>query len=488
MSDDRQLIREPSSQMTPALSRRHFLWNTAGGIGGIALAWLLNRDQTRAANVAGVSAARAPHFAPKAKRVVQIFCCGGVSHIDTFDYKPELERLHGKTLEGKGENLGFFGQPGKVMKSVYDFRQHGQSGAWVSNLLPHLAGCVDDVCFIHSMFAKSNNHTPATFQMNSGFTMNGFPSMGAWLSYGLGTENENLPAFVVLPDPRGLIAGGSINWTSGFLPANHQGVPFRTNSREPIVDLNTPAKVAGGRGADMKLLAAMNREYADAHPGDSAFAARLRSYELAARMQVSIPEATNLDGESDTTKKLYGLNEESNKGFARNCLMARRLLERGVRFVQIFNGGSFGSPRINWDGHENLKENHDNQAATMDKPVAALIKDLKQRGMLEDTLFLWATEFGRGPATQGLNSPGRDHHPTAFTCFLAGAGVKRGFRYGKSDDVGYFVEENKVTIPDFHATILHLLGLDHEKLTFYHNGINRRLTDVHGKVIRDILA
>ncbi|HWN94297.1 MAG TPA: DUF1501 domain-containing protein [Methylomirabilota bacterium] len=488
MSDDRQLIHKPSGEVAPALSRRHFLWNTAGGLGGIALAWLLNRDQSRAANGAGVSAARAPQFAPKAKRVVQIFCCGGVSHIDTFDYKPALERLHGKTLEGKGENLGFFGQPGKVMKSVYDFRQHGKSGAWVSSLLPHLAGCVDDVCFIHSMFAKSNNHTPASFQMNSGFTMNGFPSMGAWLSYGLGNENENLPAFVVLPDPRGLMAGGSINWTSGFLPANHQGVPFRTNSREPVVDLNTPLKVAPGRDADMNLLAAMNGEYANAHPGDGAFAARLRSYELAARMQVSIPEASNLDGESEATKNLYGLHEDANKGFGRNCLMARRLLERGVRFVQIFNGGSFGSPRINWDGHENLKENHDNQAATMDKPVAALIKDLKQRGMLEDTLFIWATEFGRGPATQGLNSPGRDHHPTAFTCFLAGAGVKKGFRHGVTDDVGYFVAENKVTIPDFHATILHLLGLDHEKLTFYHNGINRRLTDVHGKVIHDILS
>jgi uncharacterized protein (DUF1501 family) len=238
----------------------------------------------------------------------------------------------------------------------------------------------------------------------------------------------------------------------------------------------------------MDLLAAMNREFAEAHPADTAFAARLRAYELAARMQASIPEATNLDTESDATKKLYGLDEEANKGFSRNCLMARRLLERGVRFVQIFNGGAFGSPRINWDGHENLKENHDKQAATMDKPVAALIHDLKQRGMLDDTLFVWATEFGRSPATQGLNSPGRDHHPTAFTCFLAGAGVKKGYRYGESDEVGYFVAKDKVTIPDFHATILHLLGIDHEKLTFYHNGINRRLTDVHGEVIDGILT
>lgn len=471
------------------LSRRHFLANTAGGIGGLALAWLLNREQARAAAPGIASSARPTHFPAKAKRVVQIFCCGGVSHIDTFDYKPELEKFHGKTLEGRGENLGFFGQPGKVMKSPYEFRQHGQSGAWVSSLLPHLAGCVDDVTFIHSMFAKSNNHTPATFQMNSGFTLNGFPSMGAWMSYGLGTENENLPTFVVLPDPRGQPAGGSINWTSGFLPANHQGVQFRTNSREPVVDLNTPATIpAATREADMKLLAAMNREFADAQAGDDTFAARLRSYELAARMQVSIPDASNLDAESAETKTLYGLDKESNKGFGRNCLMARRLLERGVRFVQIYNGGAFGSPRINWDGHENLKQNHDTQAATMDQPVAALIKDLKQRGMLEDTLVIWSTEFGRSPSTQGINAPGRDHHPVAFTCFLAGAGVKKGFRHGTTDDVGYSVAENKVTIPDFHATILHLLGLDHEKLTFYHNGINRRLTDVHGKVIRDILT
>ena len=372
--------------LPPVLSRRHFLANTAGGLGGVALAWLLNRDQARASGAP--SSARLSHHPAKAKRVVQIFCCGGVSHLDTFDYKPELERMHGKTLEDKGENLGFFGQPGKVMKSVYEFRQHGRSGAWMSSLLPHLAGCVDDVCFIHSMYAKSNNHTPATFQMNSGFTLNGFPSMGAWLSYGLGTENENLPAFVVLPDPRGLIAGGSINWTSGFLPANHQGVPFRTNSREPIVDLNTPATIASrARSKDMDLLASMNREFAESNPGDGAFAARLRSYELAARMQVSIPEATNLDSESEATKRLYGIDEESNKGFSRNCLMARRLLERGVRFVQVYSGGPIaGRPRKSWDAHENVMENHGIEAARIDQPVAALLRDLKQRGMLEALL------------------------------------------------------------------------------------------------------
>lgn len=471
------------SSLAPC-SRRRFLQSSVGGLSAASLAWMAQRNTLAAASGRSTS-----HIAPRARRVIQIFCCGGVSHLDTFDHKPDLERWHGKSLEGKGENLGFFGQPGKVMKSPYAFQQQGQSGAWVSNLLPHLATCVDDLCFIHSMVAKSNNHTPATFQMNSGFTMNGFPSMGAWLSYGLGTENENLPTFVVLPDPRGLLAGGSINWTSGFLPANHQGVPFRTQRKEPIVDLETPSTVsAGERAEDMKFLATMNREFTETHGNEGAFAARLRAYELAARMQTSIPEACNLEAEPESVRRMYGLDHENNKGFAKNCIMARRLLERGVRFVQIFNGGAFGSPRINWDGHENLKENHDNQAATMDQPVAALIQDLKQRGMLDDTLVIWATEFGRSPATQGIDSPGRDHHPTAFTCFLAGAGVKKGYRHGVTDELGYFVSEDAVTIPDFHATILHILGIEHEKLTFYHNGINRRLTDVHGKVIQEILS
>ncbi len=418
-----------------------------------------------------------------------MFCAGGVSHLETFDYKPELARLHGKTLEGKGENLGFFGQPGRLMQSVYPFRQHGQSGSWVSDLLPELAKCVDDLCFIHSMFAKSNNHTPAAFQMNSGFTLNGFPCMGSWLSYGLGTENENLPAFVVLPDPRGLPAGGSIHWTSGFLPANHQGVPFRTNSEEPISDLRTPSGITDAtRKVDMQWLADMNREFAASQQDEDAFAARIRAYELAAQMQLSIPLATDFADESADTLAMYGIDDPRNKGFSRNCLMARRLLERGVRFVQLHNGGAFGSPRINWDGHENMKENHDAQAATMDRPVAALIRDLKQRGMLDDTLFIWSTEFGRSPVTQGIGSTGRDHHPSVFTCFLAGAGVQGGMHYGTSDEIGYSVAENQVIIPDFHATILHLLGIDHEKLTFYHNGIQRRLTDVHGQVLYPILA
>jgi hypothetical protein len=471
----------------PVLSRRHFLWQSGGGLGAIALAWMLDRE-TRAAARETASPAQRPHFAPKAKRVVQIFCCGGVSHVDTFDHKPDLAKLHGQELTNKGKIDTFFGQPGRLMKSPFAFRRRGKSGLWVSDLLPHLAGCADDMTFIYSMVAKTSNHTPATFQMNTGFTMNGFPCLGAWLSYGLGSDNMDLPAFVVLPDPRGLPAGGAINWTNGFLPAAHQGVAFRT-SGEPIPDLFPPKDVPPDRRrAGMDLLARMNQDFLDTDPGDSTLAARLRSYELAARMQASIPEAVKFSDETEETKRLYGLNDKASEAFGRNCLLARRLLERGVRFVQLFNGGAFGSPRINWDAHEDLVENHTKQSAVMDKPVAGLLRDLKRRGMLDDTLVIWNTEFGRTPFTQGINGKGRDHHQLAFTCWLAGAGLKPGFGYGTTDEVGYQPAENAVTIYDFHATILRLLGLDHKRLTFYHNGIRRRLTDVHGEVVEDVLA
>jgi hypothetical protein len=469
-----------------ALSRRHFLWQAGGGLGAIALAWILDRE-ARAAGRETASLGR-PHFTPKAKRVVQIFCAGGVSHVDTFDHKPDLAKHHGEELTGKGAIDTFFGQPGRLMKSPFAFGRRGKSGLWVSDLLPHLAGCVDDITFIYSMVAKTSNHTPATFQMNTGFTMNGFPCLGAWLSYGLGSDNENLPAFVVLPDTRGLPAGGAINWTNGFLPAAHQGVAFRTTGA-PIPDLFPPGDVdAGGRKAGMDLLGQMNREFLDANPGDSTLAARIRSYELAARMQVSIPEAVNFADETEATKRLYGLDNKDSEGFGRNCLLARRLLERGVRFVQLFNGGAFGAPRINWDAHEDLVENHTKQAAVMDKPVAGLLTDLKRRGMLDDTLVIWNTEFGRTPFTQGIGGKGRDHHQLVFTCWLAGAGLKPGFGYGASDEFGYKPADKPVTVYDFHATVLHLLGLDHKRLTYYHNGTQRRLTDVHGEVVEDVLA
>jgi hypothetical protein len=473
------------------LSRRHFLWQAGGGLGAIALACLLHEEgsaQRIGKAQPSESAPRPAHFPARAKRVIQIFCTGGVSHIDTFDFKPELIKNDGKAMIGKGKIDTFFGQPGNLMKSPFAFRRRGNSGLWASDLLPHLAECVDDMTFLYAMTSKSSNHTPATFFMNSGFTINGFPCLGAWLSYGLGTENQDLPAFVVLPDPRGVPAGGSINWTSGFLPAAHQGAAFRS-SGEAIPDLFPPREVdSTARQASMTFLEKANRDFLAANPGDSTLAARIRAYELAARMQTSIPEVIKSDSESEATKRLYGLDDPATAPFAKNCLLARRLLERGVRFVQIYHGGAFGAPRINWDAHEDIVENHTRQAASMDRPVAGLLKDLKARGLLHDTLLLWTTEFGRTPITQGINAKGRDHHPHAFTCWMAGAGLKPGFGYGSSDEVGYHAADNPVEVYDFHATVLHLLGLDHKRLTFYHNGIRRRLTDVHGNVIASILA
>ncbi len=459
-------------------SRRSFLGQSLG-LGGVALTWLLHRD--------GLAAETSrPHFAPKAKRVLLIFCPGGVSHVDTFDFKPELAKHNGKSLGVKLDT--FFGQPGNLMKSPFAFRQFGQCGHWVSDLFPHLSQRVDDLTFIHSMQAKSANHTPAGFQMLTGFILNGFPCMGSWVTYGLGSENENLPAFVVLPDPRGLPAGGAINWTNGFLPAAYQGVAFRTIG-DPVPDLSTPKNTSTSERADsMNLLDQANREFLESTPGDSSLAARIRTYQLAARMQSTIPEVMDLAGETEETKRLYGMDQKASEAFGRNCLLARRLLERGVRFVQLFHGGAFGSPRINWDAHEDIVENHRTQAAVADKPLAGLLHDLKRRGMLDDTLIVWTTEFGRTPITQGIGAKGRDHHPQAFTVWLAGAGLKHGYSHGNSDQFGYLATENPTSIYDLHATILHLLGLDHTKLTFYHNGIRRRLTDVHGKVVDAILA
>jgi hypothetical protein len=461
-------------------TRRDFMQD--GGLASVALAWMLGSD-------ARGGEAGALHFKPKAKRVVQIFAAGGVSHLDTFDYKPELAKRDGQELTDKGKIDPFFGQPGRLRKSPFAFEKHGESGRWVSSLLPNLATCVDDMTFLNSMVAKSSNHTPATFQMNSGFTMNGFPCLGAWLSYGLGTENQDLPTFVVLPDPRGLPAGGAINWTSGFLPASHQGVAFRSGTADPVADLGTPgATSASARRDSLALLAELNHADLEANPGDSSLNARIRSYELAARMQSSIPDVIDFANEPATTKTLYGLDNPSTAGFGRNCLLARRLLERGVRFVQLYHGGAFGSPRTNWDAHEDIVENHTNQAVSLDQPLAALLKDLKSRGMLDDTLILWTTEFGRTPYTQGINGKGRDHHQLAFTCWMAGAGLKPGIAHGLTDDVGYNVAENPVSVYDLHATVLQLLGLDHKRLTYYHNGIQRRLTDVHGEVIGGILS
>jgi hypothetical protein len=472
----------------PRAHRRDFLRDAAAGLGAVALAWLLNEEARGDGSAAG------PHFPARARRVIQIFAVGGVSHIDTFDYKPELQKRDGQELSEKGQLDPFFGAPGRLKRSPFSFSQHGKSGLWVSSLLPDLATCVDDITFVRSMVARSSSHSPAIFQMNTGFAQSGFPSLGAWLSYGLGSIHDDLPTFVVLPDPRGLTAGGPANWGSGFLPAVHQGVPFRLEAQSqtqvaPVAELFPPAGVsAPARRAGLQFLAGLNRRFAEENPGESVLAARTRSYELAARMQVSIPEAVDFAGETEATRRLYGLDAPATAAFGRNCLLGRRLLERGVRFVQIYHGASFGTPRVNWDAHEDLEENHRKEAAVLDRPLAGLLKDLKARGMLKNTLLVWTTEFGRAPYSQGNDGKGRDHHPLAFTCWMAGAGLKPGIAFGSTDELGYNVVADPVTIYDFHATILHLLGLDHKRLTFLHNGINRRLTDVHGRVVHEILA
>ena len=458
-------------------TRREMLWEVGGGLAGLALAQM---------EAQGAPRKPGPHFEPKAKNVILIFLPGGISHIDTFDYKPDLVKHHGKATKGENTITPFFGKPGAVMKSPWEFRQYGKSGKWVSDLLPHLAQRVDDMTFFHSMVARSNAHGPAIFQMSTGYIFQGFPSVGSWVSYGLGSENQNLPSFVVLPDPRGLPPCGVANWGNGFLPSQHQGVMFG-DQKNPIADLRAPVAPTV-QAASYDLLSQLNEEHLGVHPGEDALAGRIRAYEMAARMQLSAPEVTDIAGESDATKEMYGLNDPASRAYGYNCLLARRLVERGVRCVQLFNGGHFGAPRINWDGHEDLRANHTRCAATMDKPTAALLADLKQRGMLDDTLVVWTTEFGRLPISEGIGEGGRDHNPEGFTAFMAGAGLKPGYSYGRTDELGYKAAENPTTLYDFHATMLHLMGLDHTRLTWYHNGLQRRLTDVHGHVIRDVLA
>jgi hypothetical protein len=491
-----------------AFHRRDFLsWSTAC-LGSVAFAHLLQRESRAATPPEAVPAC--PHFAARCQRVIHIYLCGGLSHLDSFDYKPTLAKYHGQPLPSSEKPETFFGKIGLLRKNDWDFRQHGESGLWISDLFPHLAGCADELTVIRSMLADSANHTPATFQANTGFRLNGFPVLGSWLSYGMGCESDDLPAYVVLPDPRGLPAGSTINWTNGFLPARHQGVAFRTKG-QPIEDLfpqkpggsvppdqeprgRSPA-ASGGFDTDLEqdtraFIAALNERHRQTRP-ESELEARLRSYELAAKMQLSVPEVTDLMRESAATQDAYGLNRTETADFGRSCLLARRLLERGVRFVQLFSGGSFGSPRINWDGHESVKENHTQEALRVDQPTAALLRDLRQRGMLDDTLVLFTTEFGRTPFAQseaGTLGAGRDHNMYGFSVWLAGGGLKHGIAHGSTDDIGWKSVDQVVTWPDFHATVLHLLGIDHTRLTYYHNGIQRRLTNVHGEVVTGILA
>jgi hypothetical protein len=477
-----------------SLSRRQFLWRAGGGLGGVALAYLLGTEADGPlpeALAAGAAARRRGglHHPARAKRVVQLFMSGAASQVDTFDYKPELIRRAGQPFDPGGKVELFQSDPGVVMPSPWEWRRHGECGRWVSGLLPHLATCVDDMAFIYSMVSKSNVHGPATFMQNTGFVLPGFPSMGAWVSYGLGSLSADLPTFVVLPDARGFAPNGPANWGAGFLPASHQGTMVRPGAATPIYDLFPPADAGitpESEAEGLSLLRQLNRSHREQRPGDSRLDARIASYELAARLQMSAPGVLDVSGEPPETRKLYGLDEPVTADFGLRCLIARRLLERGVRFVQVWSGADNGFPRRNWDSHEELARDHGMMAAEMDRPAAALLKDLKARGLLDDTIVIWTTEFGRMPCSQG--SKGRDHNPDTFTTWLAGGGVKGGATYGASDEWSYRAVLNPTYCYDLHATVLHLLGLDHTRLTVRHNGIDRRLTDVHGQVIGELVG
>ena len=454
------------------MTRRDLLFHSGGGLGGVALAALLDA-QTQPA---------------RAKRVVQIFLSGAVSQCDTFDYKPLLIEKAGQPWD-PGEKVELFqSNPGVTMPSPWSWKQYGQSGKWVSDLLPAIGSRVDDLAFVHSLISKSNIHGPATFLQTTGFVLPGFPSAGAWVSYALGTMNKNLPDFVVLPDPRGVPPNGPANWGAGFLPAAHQGTSIRAGSADPIQDLQPPTGSFITPASDrdgLALLHRLNQTHRNERPGDSRLDARIASYEMAARLQLSAPEVLSIESESAATRALYGLDNPRTGDMGRRCLTARRLLERGVRFVQIWSGADNGFPRRNWDSHENLAKDHGELGFSVDRPVAGLLEDLKARGLLEDTIVHWASEFGRMPCSQG--SKGRDHNPFGYTSWLAGGGIRGGVSYGATDEWSYKAVDKPVYGYDIHATMLRLLGVDHTRLTFRHNGIDRRLTDVHGRVIAELI-
>lgn len=467
-----------------SVSRRQFLHNAAGGIGGLALTSMTARGAQ-------------PHHAAKARRVIQIFCPGGMSHVDTFDYKPELIKRAGKPFDPDGKVQFFASKPGNCQPGWWSFRQHGECGRWVSDLFPKLATHVDDMAFIHSMQSKTALHGPGCFMMNTGQTLPGFPSMGAWVTYGLGSESENLPSFVVLPDPRGLPPGGPINWGAGFLPAVHQATTLDTdNAEQPIADLFPPKDFAGAsRAQDQKTLGflqKLNAQHRASRAGNTELDARIAAYEMAARLQLSAPEVTDIRGESELTRKLYAVDDPEIGPFGRQCLLARRLAERGVRFIQIYCGAENTTAkkiRPNWDSHEDLIRDHGYWGAVLDTGASALLADLNARGMLDSTLVICTSEFGRQPAAQGTGGKGRDHNAGAFTAWMAGGGIKGGIAHGATDDLGFKAVENIVHSYEMHATALHLLGLDHEKLTFYHNGLQQRLTGLEGHgVIKPLLS
>ena len=475
-------------------SRREFLWEVGGGFAGLALIDLLSRDGffTSRLNAASTREAinplapKAPHFAAKAKHVVFLFMNGAPSHVDTFDYKPALSKFNGSPYKGDLQ-VGSNGRPvGYLMQSPFEFNKHGASGIEISSLFPHTAKFADDLCVIRSMHTDTAAHASGCLQMNTGNVLIGKPSMGAWLNYGLGTPNENLPGFVVMTDPRGGPIGGASNWTAGYMPGAYQGTLFRSTGA-PLLDLATPPGVSHATQRDsLDLLARLNQEHLDMRPGEIDLAARVNSYELAYRMQTVAADVVDISREDEKTKDMYGVNGKLTADFGRKCLITRRLLEKGVRFIQLYSGG--GHIEDTWDGHNDCISNHKLHAGETDQPIAALMSDLKRTGLWDETLLIWGGEFGRTPTSEGLGKPGRDHNWYGFSMWLAGAGVKGGQTVGSTDELGFKAVEDPCHVSDLHATALHLIGLDHTRLTYFHQGLNQRLTGVRGTVIQKVLA
>ena len=482
--------------------RREFLFRSGGGISGLALAYLLDRQgllagehgsataaDSCAAAAVGVNpyASKPPHFKPRATAVISLFMGGGWSQVDTFDPKPALAKYAGEPIDGKvkGDVIVRQGFPGPLMPSPFTFKPYGQSGIEVSELFPHLSQHVDGMAFLRSVYGRSNDHVQGTYEMQTGQINLGFPSVGSWVTYGLGSAASSLPAYVVMTDARGGPLGGPNDWSAGFIPAAYQGTQFRSTG-DPIVDLKPPAGLsADSQRARLDALAKLNELDMERFPGNSELAARISSYELAYRMQGCAPEAVNIASESQATKTLYGLDQPVSEPFGRQCLMARRLVERGVRFVQIFAGGVGNQNTDTWDAHDDIKRNHTQHAAETDRPMAGLLTDLKARGLLDGTLVIMHSEFGRMPISQrGL---GRDHNPGAQTVLMAGAGIKGGQVIGSTDEFGLKAMEQPISYHDLHATLLHLLGVDHTRLTYRFNGRDMRLTDVYGTLIPQIV-
>ena len=476
----------------PLPTRRDFLRQSGLGFGTLALATLLGEQHGGAAitvNAADPLAVRPPMLPARAKRVIWLFMTGAPSQVDTWDYKPELQKRGGQTLPGSDPKTGFFTTSGKILASPFGWKQHGQSGSWVSDIFPNLAQHVDKMCFIHSMHLKANNHAPASMELMCGASIPGRPSAGSWISYGLGSENQNLPSFVVMHETRP--RGDDQIWSAGFLPKTYQALALDARRKETIDNLlRAKDESETQQRATLDLLRDVNAEHAKLRPMQSELMARINSFELAYRMQTAAPEALDLSDETAETKKLYGLENKNCETFGRQCLLARRLIERGVRYVQIFAGkGTGGDGSVNdvpWDGHSNIETNHRSCAAATDQPAAALLHDLAARGLLEDTLVIWGGEFGRTSDSQG--SVGRDHNPNGFTIWMAGGGARPGFHYGATDEFGYKAVENKVQSNDLHATILHLLGIEHEKLTYRYNGLDFRLTGLAGNVLHELVG